>query len=328
MGRPSGSKIYSSSGAEPENTVPKDSKGIFNNMIWEPSSHFHLFWINFLKREEISPNEEEYWAGCCARGPMWLVRPPARERSLHLSPAQESLPHLLVVGCFNVCDWDLLKFLSCPPQRAFLSRKWRVNAAIRRKIFRKVVLVFVFQLKTNPRSLKKANSIDKLVTKDSSPLPWPAPEVAAPNPSGAARTRYLWTRSFSGCFPELLTVDTANDFLIERELNPYSPSSLISSSIIRSLFSVLYKLFLLQLNKTRSSLVTQSWRICLPMQETQVWPLIWEDPTCLGATKPVRHNYWACALEPRSHSYRSRNTLEPVLHDKRNHCNKKPTHGS
>ena len=40
----------------------------------------------------------------------------------------------------------------------------------------------------------------------------------------------------------------------------------------------------------------------LPMQETWVWSLIWEDPTCCGATKPVHHKYWTCALEPRSHS--------------------------
>ena len=26
-------------------------------------------------------------------------------------------------------------------------------------------------------------------------------------------------------------------------------------------------------------------------------------PHAAGATKPVRHNYWACALEPVSHNY-------------------------
>ena len=34
-----------------------------------------------------------------------------------------------------------------------------------------------------------------------------------------------------------------------------------------------------------------------------VWSLAWDDPTCRGATKPVRHNYRACALEPASHNY-------------------------
>ena len=39
------------------------------------------------------------------------------------------------------------------------------------------------------------------------------------------------------------------------------------------------------------------------MQGTQVRGLVREDPTCRGATKPMRHNYWACALEPTSHNY-------------------------
>ena len=34
------------------------------------------------------------------------------------------------------------------------------------------------------------------------------------------------------------------------------------------------------------------------MQETWVPALVQQDPTGRGATKPVRHNYHACALEP------------------------------
>ena len=52
-----------------------------------------------------------------------------------------------------------------------------------------------------------------------------------------------------------------------------------------------------------ASLVAQWLRIRLPMQGTWVRSLVQEDPTCRGATKPVRHNYWACALEPTSHNY-------------------------
>ena len=52
-----------------------------------------------------------------------------------------------------------------------------------------------------------------------------------------------------------------------------------------------------------TSLVVQWLRIFLPMQGTGVQSLVREDPTCCGATKPVRHNYWACALEPLSHKY-------------------------
>ena len=30
------------------------------------------------------------------------------------------------------------------------------------------------------------------------------------------------------------------------------------------------------------------------MQGTLIRSLVWEDPTCCGATKPEHHNYWAC----------------------------------
>ena len=49
------------------------------------------------------------------------------------------------------------------------------------------------------------------------------------------------------------------------------------------------------------------------MQGTRVRALVQEDPTCRGATKPMRHNCWACALEP-------------VLRNKRSHRNEKPAH--
>ena len=69
-------------------------------------------------------------------------------------------------------------------------------------------------------------------------------------------------------------------------------------------------------NKTkwRASLVAQWLRIYLPMQGTWVRALVQEDPTCHGATKPVQHNYWACALEPASHNYWARvpQLLKPV----------------
>ena len=69
------------------------------------------------------------------------------------------------------------------------------------------------------------------------------------------------------------------------------------------------------------------------MQGTRVRALVWEDPTCRGATKPMRHNYWAWALEPTSHNYWAHVPqllkpvgLEPVLHNKRRHRNEKPAH--
>ena len=51
-----------------------------------------------------------------------------------------------------------------------------------------------------------------------------------------------------------------------------------------------------------------------------------------GATKPVRHNYWACALESTSDNYRAHVPqllkpahLQPVLRNKRSYFNEKPT---
>ena len=77
-----------------------------------------------------------------------------------------------------------------------------------------------------------------------------------------------------------------------------------------------------------TSLVVQWLRIHLPMQGTRVLSLVREDPTCCGATKPVYHNYRACALEPVNHNYWSPSTLEPVHHNYWVHaCNYwSPTH--
>ena len=44
-------------------------------------------------------------------------------------------------------------------------------------------------------------------------------------------------------------------------------------------------------DKEGASLVVQGLRICLPMEGTQVRALVWEDPTCCGATRPVSHNH-------------------------------------
>ena len=44
-------------------------------------------------------------------------------------------------------------------------------------------------------------------------------------------------------------------------------------------------------DKEGASLVAQWLRICLPMQGTRVRALVWEDPTCRGATRPVSHHY-------------------------------------
>ena len=64
-------------------------------------------------------------------------------------------------------------------------------------------------------------------------------------------------------------------------------------------------------------------RIRLPMQGTWVQALVQEDPTYHRAIKPLCHNYRAHMsqlLKPVR--------LEPVLRNKRSHCNEKPVHGN
>ena len=44
-------------------------------------------------------------------------------------------------------------------------------------------------------------------------------------------------------------------------------------------------------SKELDFLVVQWLRIRLLMHGTRVRALVWEDPTCRGATKPMSHNY-------------------------------------
>ena len=63
------------------------------------------------------------------------------------------------------------------------------------------------------------------------------------------------------------------------------------------------------------------------MQGTQVRALGREDPRCRGANKPVRHNYWACTLEPASHNYWAHvpQLLNPMVPRARAPQQEKPT---
>ena len=60
--------------------------------------------------------------------------------------------------------------------------------------------------------------------------------------------------------------------------------------------------------KKGNSLVTQWLKIHLPVQ--RVRSLVWEDPTCLRANKPVLCKCWAGTLEPTCHSSGSLRVLE------------------
>ena len=66
--------------------------------------------------------------------------------------------------------------------------------------------------------------------------------------------------------------------------------------IIKNISHLHYSfMFKIKIYNSRASLVAQWLGVCLPMRGTRVRALVWEDPTCHGATGPVSHNYWACA---------------------------------
>ena len=83
----------------------------------------------------------------------------------------------------------------------------------------------------------------------------------------------------------------------------------------------------------RTSLVAQWKEISLPIQGTQARYLFWEKITCHGVAKPACHNYGSLhSLGCASHNSELLGynywacTLEPLLCNKRSHCNGKPTH--
>ena len=83
----------------------------------------------------------------------------------------------------------------------------------------------------------------------------------------------------------------------------FSPNSIqgfkvVLIKILIGFFMELDRLILKHLLETWASLVLQWLGVRLPTQGTRVQAPVQGDPTCDGATKPVCHNYWACALEP------------------------------
>ena len=73
--------------------------------------------------------------------------------------------------------------------------------------------------------------------------------------------------------------------------NVYITESLHCTAEISTRLEINYTSIKYTKKKLRASLVAQWLRICLLMQGTRVRALVWEDPTCCGATRPVSHNY-------------------------------------
>ena len=75
---------------------------------------------------------------------------------------------------------------------------------------------------------------------------------------------------------------------------------------------------------TGTSLVAQGCRICLPMQETRVRSLVWEDPTYCRATKPWPQQLLSVcsrALRPPEPQLLNPPTLEPQPCNEGSHPN-------
>ena len=66
-------------------------------------------------------------------------------------------------------------------------------------------------------------------------------------------------------------------------------------------------------------------KISLPMQETGVQSLIWDDRSHMPYAVEQRSLY-ATTVEPGNHNYGSPRALEPVLHNERSHCSEKSAH--
>ena len=58
--------------------------------------------------------------------------------------------------------------------------------------------------------------------------------------------------------------------------------------------------------------MVQRIKMRLPTQGTHVQSLSWEDSTCLGAPKPISHNYRACELQ-----LLKLVCLQPLVHNKK-----------
>ena len=67
-------------------------------------------------------------------------------------------------------------------------------------------------------------------------------------------------------------------------------------------------------------------KICLLMQETQVWSLVWEDPTRLRATKSHVPQLLSLCSRAQDPQLRSPHASEPVPYNRRSHRNEKYVH--
>ena len=82
----------------------------------------------------------------------------------------------------------------------------------------------------------------------------------------------------------------------------------------------------IKLEVLATSLMVQWGKICLPMQETQVWSLTGEDSTCHGATEAPAPQLLSLCSRARVLQLLSWSTRKPTTHYKRSRHSEKPAH--
>ena len=82
----------------------------------------------------------------------------------------------------------------------------------------------------------------------------------------------------------------------------------------------------IKLEVLATSLMVQWGKICLPMQETQVWSLIREDSTCHGATEAPAPQLLSLCSRAQVLQLLSWSTWKPTTHYKRSRHSEKPVH--
>ena len=109
-----------------------------------------------------------------------------------------------------------------------------------------------------------------------------------------------------------------------------TPTHQVNKKKKKNIYIYIYISIYIKIVKKRRSLKLQGLRTHLPIQDTWVRSLIWDDPICLAAAKPLNHNHWAHAPEQVSLNYRAHAPqllkpmcIEPVHSNKRSHLKKR-----